>query len=264
MCEISNFERFHRNFVPFLAQIYRVLLLSRLPKYKRNGIPPRKDFLLNEEKDVFETRNTRHHDLPRAIDSDWIQQERRTFSRTFTLISSRLDARKWIHVAARHDAARKIERCERFLPSLGEKKKVYIRLATERRRVERRYLSLWTFVENGTRYRPKSLLLLPLFLLLLFSSRSLHRSFEDNEPFAALENPVHPSVVGREFDIHQPFFSRLFPEKGVSIVREARIVRSTNFLLPSYHSKPRRGIKVGWGGGRVSANSSIESVILHL
>lgn len=142
MCEISNFERFHRNFVPFLAQIYRVLLLSRLPKYKRNGIPPRKDFLLNEEKDVFETRNTRHHDLPRAIDSDWIQQERRTFSRTFTLISSRLDARKWIHVAARHDAARKIERCERFLPSLGEKKKVYIRLATERRRVERRYLSL--------------------------------------------------------------------------------------------------------------------------
>lgn len=73
MFDISNFERFHRNFVPFLAQIYRVLLLSRLPKYKRNGIPPRKDFLLDEEKDVFETRNTRHHDLPRAIDSDWIR-----------------------------------------------------------------------------------------------------------------------------------------------------------------------------------------------
>lgn len=207
---------------------------------------------------------------PRVIDSDWILQERRTFPRTFTLISSRLGARKWIHVAARRDtenwAVRKIP--------LGGEKKVYIRLATERRRKEISLPLNLRGTERGSLVSAKVSSFLFPFLFILTFFISLVAS-EGNEPLPQDWIKSDPSIRYWKasltfwrilFKINSTYIhrARLFPGKGVSILRETRIVRSTNFL-PPVPPFVTSSWNQGWRrGGGFSANSSIQSAILHL
>lgn len=66
-------------------------------------VPPQKDFLFNEEKDVFETRNTRYRPTAHyRFGLDSAGEEDVPSDVHFDLFETR-DARKWIHVAARRD-----------------------------------------------------------------------------------------------------------------------------------------------------------------
>lgn len=71
---------------------------------------------------------------------------------------------------------------------------------------------------NGTRFARIGQSLFSFFLFsflslfffyLFYLVRCVSHPFVGNEPFAGLENLVHPDVIRRELDIHESFFSKL-------------------------------------------------------
>lgn len=190
-------------------------------------LSPRKDFLL-KEKDVFETRNTRHRPTARyRFGLDSAGEEDVPSDVHFDLF----DARKWIHVAARRDtenwAVRKIpslfgER-EKGIHSFGNwtpARRKEISLPLNLRGTERDSLV------SAKLPSPPSFSLFPPSL-----SRSLRLSSESNEPLAGSENLIRPDVIRREFDIflkiNSTYMSRLFlPKSNPSRNKDPRIFSS--------------------------------------
>lgn len=236
-------ERFHSKFRPVLARIYRVLLLSRLPK---GTVSPRKDFLL-KEKDVFETRNTRHRPTARyRFGLDSAGEEDVPSDVHFDLF----DARKWIHVAARRDtenwAVRKI-------PSLFGEREKGIHSFGNWTPARRKEISLPLNLRGTERDSlvsakvpsPPSFSLFPPSL-----SRSLRLSSESNEPL--LQDRKIWSVQTL-LDASLTFFSRLIPRICRDYSFRKAILRETRIheFSPPFPPFVTSSWNQSWRGGGV-------------